>query len=51
MEKIDVAKSTVELCGFLCKDIDEIWENHTSEDIKAQYSLEEIKKVIEEEGL
>ena len=43
----ETAKNTLELSRLMCKPIDEIWENHTSEEIKQTFSLEEIKAEIE----
>lgn len=50
MDRIDVAKGTVELSQLLCKDLKEIWESHTDEDIKKQYSFEEIESTIKKMG-
>lgn len=49
MNMIDVAEGTLELSQFLCKDIEEIWENHTDEDIKEKYTFDEIKNLIDTE--
>lgn len=49
MNKIDVAEGTLELSRFLCKDIEEIWENHTAEEIKEKYTFDEIKTLIDTE--
>ena len=42
----EIAKNTLELSKFMCKPIEEIWEEHTSEEIKQTFSFEEIQAEI-----
>lgn len=43
----EAAESTRELSEFLCKPVDEIWEEHTDASVKENFSFEEISEYLE----
>ena len=42
----DMAKATIDLSRYLGLSIDDIWEKHTDEKIKQDYTLDEIKQYL-----
>lgn len=46
MTKVQVAESTKELAQYLCCSTKEVWENHTDEAIKKEFTFEEINSLI-----
>ena len=42
----EAAESTKQLSEFLCKPIDEIWENHTDDSVKERFSYEEVTEYL-----
>lgn len=48
MSVIDTADTIKKLSDFLCIPLDEIWESHVGKDIKAEYTLEQIKEALKE---
>lgn len=42
MDKKEIAMGMKDLADLLCTTLEDVWENHTSTEIKEKFSLEEL---------